>query len=165
MANANPNQTQILLRAPALDSMALKVERSAALEARAETLIERHGLPAGMQGREVRCLWVANGGFSGGKPVLGKSELATAKIKALHKRDAIVLLSADHCQEFKDGQIEALLFHQLRKFEENDKETGLRIVAPEFVGFFDELAIYGCWNKDLAMAKAGFEQAKLPSFE
>lgn len=108
-------------------------------------------------------LWKRKGGKSQGIPTLSKAVLTVSGLAGYYTAaDAVIWLAADHIREraYSPTQIEAILYHELCHLTID--EEGTPALRPhDFAGFLAELEHYGCWDDDLATAKAHFEQAGL----
>lgn len=109
---------------------------------------------------EVRFLWKASGGRSGGAPKLGKCVLTSGLVEFFGGIDWVVWLSADWCREmeFGDEQIEALVYHELLHCTtkgEDEEEPALR--GHDFEGFAKEIERYGFWDDTMRVARGAVQ--------
>jgi len=109
----------------------------------------------------VTVLWKAKGGRSNGKNTLGKCQKASGLLGYFVPSTFVIWLAADHLRGKTTHQIEAVLYHELKHIGLDDNGDPC-VVAHDFTGFLSELDRYGCYLEDLAIAKAHFEQARLP---
>lgn len=116
--------------------------------------------------------WKHKGGSSGGNPVLGKCvKLSGAAKHYAGGAHFLVWLAADHCESegFDEGQIEALLYHELlhiERVEREDKHGNVvitwRTVGHDFEGFYNELQEYGAWHRGWQALETVVRQLPLP---
>lgn len=142
---------------------------STALEALAETLIERHRLYAGECA--VKYFWRDKGGKSKGRPVLGKVVKLSGLTRHGLEADFAVWIAADHCREvgLTHRQMEACLLNKLLQIAETEPpEDGAddfvpepTLKGPDFEGFTLEYEIYGAWSKDLREIERAVQQMRL----
>lgn len=115
---------------------------------------------------ELRCLWKATGGKSGGKNVLGKCQKLSGLARFLSVEDGVpvdfvIWLAADHLAGYDERAIEAVLYHECSHIgwdEEGDKPV---VVAHEFAGFLGELERYGLYALDLQNLGQTMRQLRL----
>ena len=89
---------------------------------------------------EIDYLWKGDGGRSGGKATLGKTEKPSGLTLYYGNTDYVIWLAADHVGglEFTNWQVEALLYHELCHVREEEDENGnkkLAIAPHDFEGF------------------------------
>lgn len=118
--------------------------------------------------------WKRRGGVSGGNATVGKC----IKLTGLNRHLSLgahfcIWAAADHCRgwDFDDGQIEALLYHELNHIEriepEQEPDKPPKPVVYRTVGhdaelFFAELREYGAWRHGLRELVHAVEQLRLP---
>jgi hypothetical protein len=118
----------------------------------------------GADAPEVKFLWKAEGGSSGGRSTLGKCKKTSGLERFYAGCDFIIWLAADHCRARSFGQreLEALLFHELKHIgvEVTEKgETKYVIVPHDLEVFLAEIQAYGLWSADIKRL------AQLPLFQ
>lgn len=125
------------------------------LDILAGNIIGDHSLPASLF--RIAYAWKRTGG-----KCLGKCIKVNPAVSFLTGHDFFIWLAADHCRDrhYPPQRIEALLFHELRHIDA-DKHGKPILVDHDFVGFRDELDLYGCWEDDLAAAQIHFAQATI----
>lgn len=117
----------------------------------------------------IVCLWKRKGGTSGGKDVLGKCQQLSGAARHFAGKRYLIWLGADTCRKARltERQLEALVYHELCHLAPGDldddtgEEQAPKVVAHDFAGFTSELARYGAWQADLAVAQAAFEELPL----
>ena len=114
-------------------------------------------------GYRVVYFWKGKGGTSKGKPVLGRAGMASGIAGHLTQGTFHVVMSADHCRELTNLELEAAIYHQLLHLEERETEdsegevTQSPAIRPhDFEGFRSELDRYGFWNQDIRGAAHSF---------
>lgn len=127
-------------------------------------LIQKHDDLGWLHAYQVRYLWKGSGGKKGGMPVLGKCVLLSGLTEHFGGCDYVIWLGADHVRqlEMTDGQIEALLFHELSHCAcsvDDDGEVKLRTKNHDMEIFFAEVERYGLWRDSLQRAKSVFQMA------
>lgn len=137
------------------------------LDSRLARLVGKYPELSHLGGVEIRCLWKASGGKSGGKNVLGKCQKLTGLARYFSGEesgvsvDFIIWLAADHLADYDERAIEAVLYHECCHIgwdEEGDKPV---VVAHEFAGFLGELERYGLYALDLQNLGQTMRQLRL----
>ena len=136
-----------------------------AIQEIAEALITHHDELRWISEGEYRIVyfWKGKGGTSKGKPVIGKAAMAAGIIGHLTDATFQVVMSADHCREMTNLQLEAAIYHQLLHFEERETEdsegevTQSPAIRPhDFEGFRGELDRYAFWSDEFRGAAHSF---------
>lgn len=130
------------------------------LAARAQMLIEEHGLAAGQY--SIRYLWKRKGGKERGFPKFGMCQLTTGMLGFFGRCDAVIWLAADTLAGKSDKQIEACLFHELLHIGSDEETLEIKLLPHQFAGFFEEIDAYGLHLDQLVVAKEHFDQASFP---
>ncbi len=119
---------------------------------------------------ELAILWKKSGGKRGGKGVFGKTAKRGGLMSAFTTADFIIWLAADHvaAAEYTDGQITALLHHELLHIgwqepdeDDEDGEGKVVLVGHDVEFFTEEVRVYGAWDALLKEAAESFKQAGL----
>lgn len=118
---------------------------------------------------QIGALWKRKGGTSGGKEVLGKCQQLSGAARYFSGGRYLIWLGADTCRKARitERQLEALVYHELCHLapgeidEDSGEEMPPKVTGHDFEGFTSELARYGAWQADLAVAKAAFEELPL----
>jgi hypothetical protein len=109
---------------------------------------------------QVRVLWKAAGGKSGGHATLGRTKVTSGLVKYFGIADWVIWLAADHCRalEFSDLQVEALLYHELLHCElVGEKDPKPAAKGHDFELFGEELRRYGFWSNSAQVAKSAVQ--------
>lgn len=118
-------------------------------------LIREHASLQWLDGFTVKFLWKEKGGQKGGLATLGKCVLLSGLARHFGESDYVIWIAADHARawELDDGQLEALLYHELLHCElitdENSDEVRAGVRGHDAEVFFDEIAKYGLWRESL----------------
>lgn len=101
----------------------------------------------------ILLLWKRKGGSNKGAPRMGKTQLITGLASHFTGDDeAVVWLAADHVGEayLSRYQVEALLYHELCHFDEDEETRELLLKGHDFEGFRSEIERYGWWDEKTA---------------
>lgn len=112
---------------------------------------------------EIRFLWKAKGGKSGGNMTMGKCVLASGLVEHFSGVDWIVWLGADNCRmaELNDEGVEAVVYHELLHCDLTGEEADNPAVrGHDFEGFAKEIERYGFPGSGLQIARSAV-QARL----
>ena len=143
---------------------------SAHLATIAAALIARDGRVGGSLAEarlsRIAYRWRRQGGKLNGKITLGKCVRLTgaAKHLAAEGTEFLIWVAADHAEAVRltEGQLEALLWHELRHVARSVK-TGSAAIRPHDAELFaGEIVRYGAWRRDLRQAADAVRQAPLP---
>lgn len=118
------------------------------LKSLADDLIGRWPELGHLTDYEIRVLWKAEGGGSKGRVLFGKCTKPSGLSRYFALCDWVIWLAADNCRgaRFDDGQVEALLYHELKHCVLVGKDSKPGVVGHEFEVFGDEIRRYGFWN-------------------
>lgn len=116
-------------------------------------LIAAHDELAFLADHRILVLWKRKGGSNKGAPRMGKAQ----KVSGLASHftgdyEAVVWLAADHVGDsyLSRYQVEALLYHELCHFDEDEETRELLLKGHDFEGFRSEIERYGWWDEKAA---------------
>lgn len=113
----------------------------------------------------LEVLWKKEGGKSKGRPVLGRTQMASGLVGFYSAKAVIIWIAADHTAAsfFTDQMFQALLYHEMRHISWDPEDGKLGLVGHDFEGFVSELAAFGAWDLTLKTMVSLAQQ--LPLFE
>jgi hypothetical protein len=122
-------------------------------------LIAKYDELAHLEAYRLIYLWKKTGGKSGGKLTLGKCQRPSGLLKHFSNTDFIIWLGADNTQQCTEFQITALVFHELKHAQIDEKGNPV-VVGHDFEGFAREVEIFGNWKSDITQMKKAFDKAE-----
>lgn len=128
------------------------------------TLVRKWPELAFIKDLSVLCLWKRKGGERDGRAKVGEVK----KLSGLHRYQAgvdfVVILAADNIRASSttNRQLEAILYHELKKIDWDDEHDKPLIRPHDLEIFYSEVDRYGLWRQDIAAAAGTFQQQAIP---
>lgn len=119
-------------------------------------------------GSSIVYRWKRKGGTSAGAAVLGKCVALSGAARHFAGKRYLIWLGADTCREARltAEQLRALVYHELchltpGEIDDTGEETPPTVVGHDVEAFTAEIRRFGLWRRDLAQAKAAFDDLPL----
>lgn len=80
---------------------------------------------------------------------------------AAGKSDFVIWLGADNCRQRQDLNFAALMYHELRHIDKDDKDQAVT-QGHEFEGFASEVERFGIWRPSMKPIAKAFQESLFP---